>query len=80
MRPFEDLQSTGLLWLINVSVFHPRGYAIAIHFNDMGNAEGWSLIGDGSEAWYMVEPSDEQKALGARSLDDLMLSAKAMLP
>lgn len=49
-RPFEELRSTGLLWLVNRVVFHPRGYALAFHRVD-GQITGWSLQGDGSEPW-----------------------------
>jgi hypothetical protein len=34
VRMFAELSPSGLLWLINVSVFHPRGYALAIHMED----------------------------------------------
>lgn len=49
-RPFEELSDSGLLWLINRTVFHPRGYALALTVTD-GEATGWSLLGDGSEPW-----------------------------
>ncbi len=54
-RPFEDLSTTGLLWLINRMVFHPRGYALALTVTDGGKATGWSLMGDGSEPWEYGE-------------------------
>jgi hypothetical protein len=50
-RPFEELRDTGLVWLFNTTVLHPRGYALAIHLADDGEATGWSLLGDGSEPW-----------------------------
>ena len=57
-RPFADLRATGLLWLINTTVFHPRGYALALHFDgkhpDLGACTGWSLMGDGSEPWQFA--------------------------
>lgn len=57
-RPFEDLSMSGLLWLINRTVFHPRGYALAITLDD-GKAVGWSLLGDGSEPWeYGIDEKD----------------------
>lgn len=57
-RPFGELRTSGLLWLINRVVFHPRGYALALHFegNDssqLGACTGWSLMGDGTEPWSM---------------------------
>lgn len=49
-----NLRDDGLLWLINATVFHPRGFSL-----------GWSpstgefmLFGDGSEAWGF-DPADE---------------------
>lgn len=60
LRPFEELRDTGLLWLINKVLFHPRGYAIAIAIaiDGTGHALGWSLEGDGSEPWRFED--DEQ--------------------
>lgn len=46
-RPWDELASSGLLWLINATCFHPRGYALAVH----PDGAGWSLLGDGSEPW-----------------------------
>jgi len=75
-RPFSDLRSSGLLWLINATVFHPRGYALALHFDDEGNAVGWSLMGDGSEVWqFAVEGWPE--GFGPY---EAMHAAKATLP
>lgn len=60
MRPLDDLRSTGLLWLINRVVFHPRGYAIALHYEG-DQVVGWSLVGDGSEAWrYGMTDAEER--------------------
>ncbi len=46
--PFSDLSATGILWLINLLVFHPRGLALAIVHDQDGAAIGWKLLGDGS--------------------------------
>jgi hypothetical protein len=54
---FDALRSTGLLWLINASVFHPRGFALALTMRD-GRAVGWSLLGDGSEPWRFGDDTD----------------------
>lgn len=51
VRGLHELRSTGLLWLINASVLHPRGYAMALHYDDDMHCIGWSLLGDGSEPW-----------------------------
>ncbi len=58
-RPFDDMRATGLLWLINRVVFHPRGFALAFHVAD-GEVTGWSLLGDGAEVWRFV-CDDEDK-------------------
>jgi hypothetical protein len=42
-RPLLELSDSGLLWLINRTVFHPRGVALALHEED-GEVLGWSLI------------------------------------
>jgi YD repeat-containing protein len=59
-RPFSELPGTGLLWLINRVVFHPRGWALAFHYDDRGELLGWSLIGDGAEVWSM-DPKGEDE-------------------
>lgn len=50
VRPFNELRDTGLLWLINRVVFHPRGFALAL-VKQHGEIVGWNLQGDGSEVW-----------------------------
>lgn len=45
------LRDDGLLWLINRTVFHPRGYALG-YDDQTGEFE---LIGDGSEPFEFVE-------------------------
>lgn len=44
-----DLIDDGLLWLINASTFHPRGFALAL------DPETGQLLlqGDGTEPWTM---------------------------
>lgn len=69
-RPFEDLRTEGLLWLINATVFHPRGYALAMHFDDDGTATGWSLLGDGAEPWQMPDSAE---------VDELFTRTRALL-
>lgn len=49
-RPFADLRDAGLLWLINRTVFHPRGWALGLEMRG-GEAVGWTLLGDGVEPW-----------------------------
>lgn len=63
-RPFSELRDTGLLWLINRVVFHPRGYALAFTLDDMA-PEGWSLLGDGSEPWKFGDDVGENELFRA---------------
>ena len=44
--PFSELSETGMLWLINRVVFHPRGLALAVHQDAAGKPIGWELVPD----------------------------------
>lgn len=49
-RPFDQLSTTGLLWLINTTVFHPRGYALTVVYEaGTDTAIGWAIQGNGLE-------------------------------
>lgn len=68
-RPYEpvDLQADGVLWMVNKTVFHPRGFALAL-----AEDGSLSLMGDGSEPWTFehsieFEPFDAFLALLART-------------
>jgi len=53
-RPFAELSESGLLWLINRVVFHPRGFALAlVRREGDGEITGWRLLGDGGGPWRM---------------------------
>ena len=85
-RPFAELRDTGLLWLLwllNRVVFHPRGYALALHFEGqlpvLGECTGWSLQGNGSEPWSMGDPPPELQALGAPTEGELFARVQALL-
>ncbi len=71
-RPFAELFDTGLMWLINTQVLHPRGYAMQIHLEyDTANdgplhAVGWSIIGDGIEPWQIGCDDHSQEMLQRR--------------
>jgi len=67
IRPWEDLQTSGLLWLINRVVFHPRGFALGLVRRD-GQIVGWKLGGDGSELWAMAPPEDDEFARAEATL------------
>lgn len=53
-----DLRADGLLWLINSSTFHPRGYALAL-----GSDGQLYLMGDGREPWRFELPDAEFDSL-----------------
>jgi hypothetical protein len=57
-RPIDELRDSGLLWLINRTVFHPRGLALALVYGENAVVTGWRLMGDGTEpVWF--SPDDE---------------------
>lgn len=59
LAPASELIDTGLLWLINRAVFHPRGYALGIdHETNM-----WELWGNGDEPWSFDPETDDSKFL-----------------
>lgn len=60
-RPLADLRTTGILWLINRVVFHPRGFALALDMDeDSGEVFGWTLLGNGDQTWVMDEEMDDR--------------------
>jgi hypothetical protein len=67
VRPFAELRDSGLLWLINRALFHPRGWALALSYRD-GQVVGWRLLGDGSEVWRFTDDEDENFAAAEATL------------
>jgi hypothetical protein len=70
VRPFSELRDAGLLWLINATVLHPRGFALALHYPRLGAAEpdGWVLEGDGTEAWVFPDASAQEPFAAVQAL------------
>ena len=72
VRTFGEFRDEGLLWLINTSVFHPRGYAIAFVYEDddteFKNPTGWQIVGDGSEPWVMGDHIGDKQFLSVEKL------------
>ncbi|MET7477977.1 hypothetical protein ABZT17_26920 [Streptomyces sp. NPDC005648] len=58
VHPWLKLKESGLLWLINRTVFHPRGLALGMAYRDDGDVLGWVLLGDGSQP-IQFPPDDE---------------------
>lgn len=67
-RPFAELSASGLLWLINTSVLHPRGFALALVIDESGTATGWQLLGDGTEPWMYDREMHDQFAAAEQTL------------
>lgn len=44
LQPMSELLDSGLLWLINRTVFHPRGLALALWREERGDVTGWQLL------------------------------------
>lgn len=63
IRELGDLVGSGLLWLINTALLHPRGYAMTLHYEAQGYCIGWSIQGDGGEPWKFGD--DTQPAFDA---------------
>lgn len=62
-RPFSEFRTEGILWLLNTSVMHPRGFALVFHYDGTDpepqtEPTGWSIIGDGTEPWVMQDGPD----------------------
>lgn len=66
-RDWNELRESGLLWLINRVVFHPRGWALGLVRRD-GEVVGWSLQGDGKEVWEMTGSEDDEFARAQATL------------
>lgn len=75
-RPFADLSATGLLWMINRALLHPRGFALAITVDKItGQATGWQILGHGDEPWTFGSGTEE--ATHFRNLARLLAAADA---
>lgn len=61
MKDIDPFDS-GLLWLINRTTFHPRGYALGLKRSIVDpNAYLFSLTGNGEEAWTFSGDRDDEK-------------------
>lgn len=73
-RPFDELRDSGLLWLINRVVFHPRGFALALTY--IGDEViGWTVEGGGSEPWQFAGPEDGNFHNAEKTLRDLVVES-----
>lgn len=65
-----DLREDGVLYEINRVLFHPRGFALAMHPGTEPPA--FVLLGDGSEPWHFADdgrpPTNAQRAAAFEAL------------
>ncbi|MFF7259477.1 hypothetical protein ACFZCL_04175 [Streptomyces sp. NPDC008159] len=60
LQPLSELRGSGLLWLINRVVFHPRGLALALYQEEGGEITGWQLLAaDEGEPFSFTNRDDE---------------------
>lgn len=80
-RPFAEMMDAGLLWLINTSVFHPRGVALSIHVDrETGAASGWSLVAaEPGEVMRYAVPAELADPSAAPDVDAAYRAAEATL-
>lgn len=68
-RPFRELSESGLLWLINAIVFHPRGFALGMSMDTWtGEVTGWDVLGAGAEPWRYADDMNERFAAAEATL------------
>lgn len=60
----QDIIDNGILWMINKSIFHPQGYALALS-TDTGNFE---LFGNGDEPWSFAGVAEDAKLQAFRDV------------
>lgn len=56
-----NLGDAGLLWLINETVFWPRGFCLTVGTNAETGENVWWLEGDGTEPWQVSKPESAQR-------------------
>lgn len=63
--PWAEFQKQGLLWLVNASVFNPRGHHLTMYYphEDFNVSTGFKLVGDGKSPWAM--PANDPTVIAA---------------
>jgi len=64
---FNELEKSGLLWLINRIVFHPRGFVLGLIPDENGNIIGWTVVGEGKNPLVFNPEMDEMGFLTAET-------------
>lgn len=68
---FENFRQFGGLWMLNRTVFHPRGFALAFVYGTKREVPiGWTLQGDGTEPWCFGDDAVEHRAF--QSFEELL--------
>ncbi|MFJ6440257.1 hypothetical protein [Streptomyces sp. NPDC091649] len=57
VRPLIELSESGLLWLINRTVFHPRGLALGL-YQEGREIRGWQLLVSPGEPYAFPTAED----------------------
>jgi hypothetical protein len=60
LQPLSELRGSGLLWLINRVVFHPRGLALALCQEEGGEITGWQLLAAGEGEPFSFTNRDDE--------------------
>jgi hypothetical protein len=60
LQPLSELRGSGLLWLINRVVFHPRGLALALFQEEGGEITGWQLLAAGEGEPFSFTNRDDE--------------------
>jgi hypothetical protein len=71
---FAQMMPTGVLWLINRTVFHPRGLALGITViegDGETHAEGWEILASPDGTPYRYD-DDETEARKHRAVEELL--------
>lgn len=64
---FNELEKSGLLWMINRYIFHPRGFTFGLVPDERGNMTGWALLGTGKECYKFMSDMDDMGFLAAET-------------
>lgn len=61
--PLEALRDSGILLMINMQVFHPRGCALSVVLDENDRVIGFEILGDGTEPWHydQTDPVIDEK-------------------
>lgn len=71
IQRWENLRHTGMLWAINATLLHPRGFAMGAEVEDspelvdyaLSDDLGWKLLGDGSEPWSFADTPETHEQM-----------------